>query len=135
MDFSFSEEQEAVKELAAQILEGTINSELLGLTVANPAAAKVRADVDGDNIEDLLIGNSADSFSAARHLYVFFGGAGLSGLHDRSAAADVYTAPATWTTVTRTLWTGDLDDNGMEDMVWSDAATTTATTGAIQPLY
>jgi hypothetical protein len=66
---------------------------------------------------------------------VFFGGPTLTGVLDFADAGDAYDGPATWTTVTRTVWAGDLDDNGMEDVVWCDAATTTAATGAIQPVY
>lgn len=96
-----------------------------GAGVLNNASAGTSADVNNDGVEDLLmIGGGGDDVA----LYIWYGNAVPMGDVLSNSAAHVITGPAAFdSNITSTsgtpmigIWSGDVNNDGLEDITWAD---------------
>ena len=87
--------------------------------------------------DDLLI--SSRYRNVLPGLFPWHGGSIPTGTVQWTTAADEMDGPAAFESSTTTIWAGDLDGDGLQDVVWADAMYLNVSipnqTGAIQVLY
>jgi hypothetical protein len=115
-------------------ITGIDGNKWFGSSLANPVRG---GDIDGDGEDDLLI--SSRYRAALPGLFPWHGGSIPTGTVQWTTAADEMDGPAAFESSTTTIWAGDLDGDGLQDVVWADAMYLNVSipnqTGAIQVLY
>lgn len=109
-------------------IDGASSGSRFGLGLALPGPKG--GDVDGDGHDDLLVAGTTQ-------LMVFFG-ASMT-MTSETQMQDGYTKPTAFVRPTLAAWVGDLNGDGLADVVWSDSmwhrSSSLPQPGAVQVLY
>lgn len=109
----------------------------IGSAILNNAMTSSVADIDDDGVEDMAIVGGRGQTG----LYIWYGGQTLDGAISADSADYVVPGPSVFTGVEPNIggvptvvhWVGDIDGDGLEDLIWADWANN-ARDGAIEVL-